>query len=106
MQRSSNIHHPSILSSSSLNIIHIMQFNTLPALALLAVGHFSLQVAADSGYASSCNSQRLLAPTSNSPFWAIVANCKLPSGIFNVDTEININSCFDNNNGVLQAAEK
>lgn len=80
-----------------------MQFNTLPALALLVLGHFFHEAAANSGYAATCNSIRLLDPAPpNAPFYSIVANCEESGGgIYNVDTEINIGSCFGDSGGHL-----
>jgi hypothetical protein len=63
----------------------------------------------DSGWYASCNRaglyQRMKAsPDKNS--MAIGANCREKSGIYNVDTSVNINQCTTNKNGKLEAKKK
>jgi hypothetical protein len=70
---------------------------------VLAIGYLSSQVAANSGYASTCNSINWEDPSSNSPYWLVIANCREPSGIYNVDTVLNLGLCIANGNGVLYA---
>lgn len=67
----------------------------------LAIGMFSLGVAANSGYATTCNSILLQPADSHNSDWLILANCREPPGVYNVDNAININSCFTNHNGNL-----
>lgn len=83
-----------------------MQFNTFPALALLGYGHFFLGVAANSGYDSTCNSAGVGYPGGNDPHWTLSANCREPSGVYTVGTEINLGSCFGNSGGNLVAQLK
>ena len=83
-----------------------MQFITLPTFSLLILSHFSLDVVANSDYAGRCNTIELSGPDSHESRWAIVANCETESGIYNLDTEININVCFTNNGGNLAAELK
>jgi hypothetical protein len=81
-----------------------MQFNTLPTLALLVSSHFCLKVAANSAYAASCNSIYIYSPEPpNTDYWTISANCAMEDGVYNVGTEINIDSCFVNAGGTLVA---
>ena len=76
------------------------------ALVLLSSSYLILQVTANTGYIATCNSLYLLSPISNRPYWTIVANCREPSGVYNVDTVINIDSCFINVGGRLVAQLK
>ena len=59
----------------------------------------SIGVAADSGYGATCNSMQYYNARDGTKY--IIANCKETSGIYNVDNEINANSCFANANGQL-----
>ncbi|KAJ5273577.1 hypothetical protein N7478_008702 [Penicillium angulare] len=79
-----------------------MQSNLLSTFALLLLGYFSHEVAANSGYIASCNSPSLLAPTSNVPHWDLVANCEIaPGQIYDLAVVVNLGSCFGNSNGKL-----
>ncbi|KFX97320.1 hypothetical protein V490_02840 [Pseudogymnoascus sp. VKM F-3557] len=59
------------------------------------------KVAADSGYGASCNSIAYYNAADGSK--EMFANCRENSGIYNVDTVINPDSCFANDNGQLHA---
>lgn len=59
----------------------------------------SIGVAADSGYGATCNSISYYNARDGSK--VIFANCREPSGIYNVGNAINPNSCFANANGQL-----
>ncbi|KFY78727.1 hypothetical protein V499_02167 [Pseudogymnoascus sp. VKM F-103] len=59
------------------------------------------EVAADSGYGSSCNSISYYNARDGGK--VIFANCRMNSGIYRVGTEINPDSCFANDNGILAA---
>lgn len=75
-----------------------MHLTTLIPLMLLS---FTTKVAADSGYGASCNSISYYNAADGSK--EMFANCRENSGIYNVDTVINPDSCFANDNGQLHA---
>lgn len=83
-----------------------MKLLSSSAIMQLAIGIFSLRVAANSDYAATCNSIRLDDADSYNPDWLLVADCREPSGIYSVDNEINIGTCFANYNGNLAGALK
>lgn len=80
-----------------------MQPTTLFQLALAAM--VPTMVNAVNNYAATCNSLRFGPPGNNvnSGYYGynIVANCREPSGVYNVDTFIDLSSCFTNNGGHL-----
>lgn len=75
-----------------------MDVKSLIPLLLLILSPFS-QVAAGNGYASTCNSIR---PYFGSNGWVILANCRKPSGIYNVGVSIKLDSYFANAGGHLK----
>ncbi|KAL7959264.1 Cyanovirin-N [Trichoderma compactum] len=77
--------------------------HNLAALALVALGYFIVGVSANSGYAGSCTNIQIYPPDGNTNYWKIAADCKNNAGQTNLNTKININSCFSNSNGVLIA---
>lgn len=83
--------------------MHVLTY-LIPLLSLAA------QAFADEGYADTCNSIGVFQPNygQGSPnHVALDANCQTaPGKIYNVDTTININACFTNQNGVLQGSAR
>ncbi|KAL6804917.1 Cyanovirin-N [Trichoderma sp. SZMC 28013] len=75
----------------------------LAALALVALGYVIVGVSANSGYAGSCTNIQIYPPDGNTNYWKIAADCKNNAGQTNLNTKININSCFSNSNGALVA---
>jgi hypothetical protein len=57
------------------------------------------EVAADSGYGSSCQDFQYYNARNGDK--TIFASCRMISGIYNVNNAINANSCFANANGKL-----
>ncbi|KAF9701120.1 hypothetical protein EKO04_000463 [Ascochyta lentis] len=80
-----------------------MQLFNIPTIALLSFSSLILEASANSGYIASCVGASLISPTGNRPYWSIVANCEKISTVFNVNTNINIDSCFGNAGGKLVA---
>ncbi|KAK1248931.1 hypothetical protein MKX08_007151 [Trichoderma sp. CBMAI-0020] len=80
-----------------------MQTKSFAALALVALGQFIVGASANSGYAGSCTNIQIYPPDGNTNYWKIAADCKNNAGQTNLNTKININSCFSNSNGVLVA---
>lgn len=74
-----------------------MNFKSLIPVLLLVLSPFSL-VTANSGFGSTCNSIRLYFGLRG---LVIFANCREPSGIYNVGVSIKLDSCFANSNGKL-----
>lgn len=83
-----------------------MQTKNLAALALVALGQFVVGVSANSGYAGSCANIQIYPPDGNTNYWKIAADCKNNAGQTDLNTKININSCFSNSNGALVAQLK
>lgn len=83
-----------------------MRVNSLPTLAFLVLGYFSLEAAADDSYGESCTIVGLSAPTSSADYYSIAANCAQDDGVDAPTVEINIDSCFVNSFGSLQAQLK
>ena len=75
-----------------------MNFKSLLPVLLLTLSPFA-QVAANSGYGSTCNSISLYFGKRR---LVILANCRKPNGIYSVGNSIGIDSCFANVNGKLQ----
>jgi hypothetical protein len=82
-----------------------MKLLSFSAIMQLAIGIFSLGVAANSDYAASCQTIRLYPADNYDPHWLLFAYCQEPSGIYE-GTELAIESCFANYNGNLAAALK
>ncbi|KAJ5288645.1 hypothetical protein N7478_001675 [Penicillium angulare] len=80
-----------------------MKFGTLSAIKLVLLGSLSLEVAANSGYAASCNSIYFTDPGRQTTYYTLLANCRENSGIYKVDSQINLGSCFGNSGGKLVA---
>jgi hypothetical protein len=86
-----------------------MYAKNLPALALLALSHFSVEVAANYGWWTSCNSGILEPPTSDpyadSECWHLFADCKIhpneADSEYTLDASLNIGSCFGVSDGQL-----
>lgn len=70
-----------------------MQHSSLLSLLLFALGTYAF-----SGFGASCNSWGVL--DIGTPDF-LVANCEKEDGVFNVNTQLNLDTCFTNNNGVL-----
>lgn len=81
-----------------------MKLFTSSAVMQLAIGIFSLRVAANSGYGATCQTIRLYPADSYNSHWLLDADCKEPSGIYNVGTSLYLETCFANYNGNLAAA--
>jgi hypothetical protein len=82
-----------------------MQSKLLASISI-AISCLSLKTVANSGYAASCNSIGLYAPSGNAQFYALIGNCAEESGIYNVDAGINLNYCLVNGGGILYAQVK
>lgn len=83
-----------------------MQPNILTTLAFLILSHFSVEVLANSGYAASCTNIQIYPPDGDTNFWAIAADCTTAAQQPNLNTKIDIDSCFSNSNGSLIAQLK
>ena len=83
-----------------------MQLNSFAALAILAFGHFFLEVAANSGYAATCNSIEVYPPVKNAPHYSLCGNCEKDNGVYIVGICIDLGSCFGNSGGKLVAQLK
>ncbi|KAJ5431535.1 hypothetical protein N7445_009267 [Penicillium cf. griseofulvum] len=71
----------------------MVQLNTL-----LAWACFSLGAQAVSGFGKTCNGYGI---TKTGRPNMMHANCRMPSGVYNVDTFLNLNLCVGNDNGRL-----
>ncbi|PTB43806.1 hypothetical protein M441DRAFT_132031 [Trichoderma asperellum CBS 433.97] len=80
-----------------------MQTKNFAALALVALAQFSVGVFANSGYAASCKNIQIYPPDGNTNYWKIAADCTNNAQQTNLNTKINIDSCFSNSNGSLVA---
>jgi hypothetical protein len=83
-----------------------MQFTLSHGLAL-ASGFFILETVANSGFAATCNSFLLFTPDGGTTnHFQLDANCAYETGIYNVDTIINLDKCIANGGGVMHAQPK
>jgi hypothetical protein len=79
-----------------------MQPISSSALALLGLSLFALEVSANSGFASSCNSIGVGPPGGNTHSYWLVGNCKKAGGgNYNVGTTLDLDVCFGNSGGRL-----
>lgn len=83
-----------------------MQTTNFAALALVALVQFIVGASANSGYAGSCTNIQIYPPDGNTNYYKIAADCKNNAGQTNLNTKINIDSCFSNSNGALVAQLK
>lgn len=94
-------------TNRALSLPSIMQIKSF-ILSATSLCLMSAPVIADSGYYSSCNSVNVYRkdtqPNKGRP--DIIGNCRKITGIYSVDTAINIDSCFANNGGNLVARLK
>ena len=77
-----------------------MNFKTLISVLLLILSPFS-EVVVNSGYALTCNSLRVGSVFGRE--YTLVANYRETQGTYKVSAMINLDSCFANVNGKLQA---
>jgi hypothetical protein len=83
-----------------------MKFN-LPFGFILASSCFVLPAAANSGYAGSCNSEGLDTPADGIlSFYNLHGNCQKLDTSFNVDTNIDLDTCIVNIGGVMHPLAK
>ncbi|KAL6890463.1 hypothetical protein GGI43DRAFT_415954 [Trichoderma evansii] len=80
-----------------------MQTKNFAAVAFVALAQFSVGVLANSGYAGSCTNIQIYPPDGNTNYYKIAADCQNNAGQTNLNTKINIDSCFSNSNGSLVA---
>lgn len=83
-----------------------MHTKNFAALALVALGQLAVGVSANAGYAGSCTNIQIYPPDGNTNYWKIAADCTNNAGQTNLNTKINIDSCFSNSNGSLIAQLK
>lgn len=83
-----------------------MQTKNFAAVALVTLAQFSVGVLANSGYAGSCTNIQIYPHDGNTNYYKIAADCKNNAGQTNLNTKINIDSCFSNSNGSLVAQLK
>jgi hypothetical protein len=85
--------------SRPIGVLYNMQFIPFSALTLLALGLLIPEAAANSEFASSCNTYAVFQPIGNSHFYSLHANRRQPSGVYTVDVFLNLDVCFGNSGG-------
>lgn len=77
-----------------------MQLSSLPTFAFFLLG-VSSKVAANGGYAATCNSIEIYPPGGNSDTYALIGNCQKFDGTYQVGAAIQLNACFVNIGGIV-----